>query len=482
MVTQRIKLILLPDSFNLELHIAQYPPEQYGFRSILKFNKEKAYYFLSLITSIAARNPDIVTEDGYTPINQKTIRDEGKEKGTKCIRDIKAYIDYLKNSGVILCDDKSFPNTKSYGYKYTIQYSLKRYSVRLIECQYTDDFSPNYSSQYNAYPYLFQWYLSNRLMIDDVAANEYAFQLYLEKMNDPTKASWDRNNKGKPKEPEVQYRSALLNIAKIKHNLYDAHIDINVHRLHSAFTGLGKKYRQFVTYAGERLVGVDITNSQPYIVSLLLNKNFWVWADDSTLPIHIKNLPLEIQIPLMTPPESINNIRDHVNSIDDNHLTEYRRLVSLGNFYEKFIGIAGELGRTITRDEAKVFVFYTIYSSNKLPQEPFLRGMRIKFNDIFPEVAELFKLINHKFKMFEDLEDLEGEQHNKLARLLQSIESMIILHRCSKKIWEDRNHQVPIFTIHDSIYTTVEHQDYVKQVMEEVLTRVIGIPPTLDSE
>ena len=464
----------------MELHIAQYLPEQYGFRSRLRFNKEKAYYFMSLISSIAARNPDIVTEDGYTPINQRTIKDGDRQRGIKCIKDIKAYIDYLKNSGVILCDDKYLAGTKSYGYKFTTQYSLHRYSVRLIECHYTDDFINDYTRQYSAYPYLFQWYQQNRLMIDDTAANEYAFHLYMDKMNDLTKTSWDRNNKGEIKHPETQYRSALLNIAKIKHHLYEAHIDINVHRLHSAFTGLGKKYRQFVTYAGDRLVGIDITNSQPYIVSLILNKDFW--ADNSTLPIHIKNLPLEIRVPLITPIESINDIRDFTNSIDENHLAEYRSLVSSGNFYERFIEIARELGRIITRDEAKIFVFYTIYSSNKYPQDPFLRGMRTKFNETFPEVAELFKLIKHKFKIFEDIEDLEGEQHNKLARLLQSIESMIILHRCCKRIWEERNHQVPIFTIHDSIYTTVEYKDYVKSVMTDELHRSIGIPPRLSEE
>jgi len=479
MITQRKKLILLPDSFNMEQHTAQYPPEQYGFRSRLKFNKEKAYYFLSLISSIAARSPDIVTEDGYTPINQRTVRDDGKKKGTKCIKDIKAYIDYLKQSGVILCNDSYIAGTKSFGYKYAPRYSLRRYSVRLVESQYTDDFISNFTGQYNTYPYLFQWYQSNLLMIDDTAANDYAFQLYVEKMNDPTKASWDRNNKGEPKEPEVQYRSALLNIAKIKYHLYGAHIDETVGRLHSAFTGLNKKYRQFVTYAGERLVGIDITNSQPYIISLILNKNFW--ADNSTLPINIKNLSLTIQIPLCAPMETLFSIRDFLNSIDENNLTEYKDLVSSGRFYETFIEKAGELGRTVSREEVKTFMFYTIYSSNKYPKDLFLRRMRIAFNQMFPEVAKLFKLIKHEYELFKGAKEIE-KQHNTLACLLQSIESMIMLHRCCKKIWKDRNHQVPIFTIHDSIYTTVEHQDYVKHVMEEELTRVIGIPPKLKPE
>jgi len=339
----RLKLILLPDSFNMKLHIAQYPPEQYGFNSKLNFKEEKAYYFLELISSIASRSLDKVTKDGYTPINQRTIKDGDKLRGLKCIKDIKAYIDYLIKSGVILCDNIYSLGSKSYGYKWAAKYSLHRYSVKHVECKYSDLYDSNYALQYRNYPYLFYWYQQNKLMIDDVA-EDYAFQIYQEKMNDATKLSWI-DDSGETKDPESQYRSAVLNIAKIKYHQYEAHIDFNVHRLHSAFTGLGKKYRQFVTYGGEKLVCIDITNSQPYIVSLILNKDFW--AENSTLPININNLPLEIRVPLITPLESIDSIRDFFKDIDVNQFTEYIDLVSSGKFYEKFIEVAKCLGKTI---------------------------------------------------------------------------------------------------------------------------------------
>jgi len=471
----KLKLILLPNSFNLELHITQYPPEQYGFKSDLRFNNDKAYYFLDLITSIASRNPDIVTEDGYTPINQRTVKDGDKQRGLKCIKDIKYYIDYLKDTGVILCDDKYSKGSKSYEYKWAAQYSLHRYSVRIVECKYSDSFINNYAHQCRAYPYLFHWYQQNRLMVDDIA-EDYAFRLYQDKMNDTTKLSWINDN-GKGVEPESQYRSAILNIAKIKHHQYEAHIDFNVHRLHSAFTGLGKKYRQFVTYGEEKLVCIDITNSQPYIVSLVLNKDFW--AKDSTLQININNLPREILIPLITPPESIQSIRDFVNTVDVNKFTEYKNLVSSGKFYEEFIEVAKGLGKTLTREEAKVSMFYTIYSSNKYPNDLFLKQMKIMFNQMFPEVAELFKLIKHEYKIFKGIKEI-GKQHNKLACLLQTIEAQIVLHNCCKRIWDEGEHKIPIFTIHDSIVTTSKHKDYVKHIMEEELEKAIKLKPTLN--
>ena len=468
MSTPKIKLITLPHSFNLEQHMVKYPPEQYGFRSSLRFNKEKAYYFLELISSIAARNPDIVTKDGYTPIYQKAIRDS--------IKDIKSYIDYLIKTGVIMCDNTYTVGKKSLGYKWTAQYSLSRFSAKIIECRYTDEISSNYARQFRAYPYLFHWYQQNRLMIDD-AAEDYAFQLYQAKMNDPTELSWGLNNEGDRKDPASQYHAAILNIAKIKYHLYEAHIDISVRRLHSAFTGLGKEYRKFVTYSGEKLVCIDIKNSQPYIVNLILNRNFW--AENSTLPLNINSLPLEIRIPLITPTESLAMIRDYLNTVEEKHFIEYKNLVSSGKFYENIVDKVNGLGKTITREEAKLLMFYTIYSSNRNPTDLTLRKMRGIFNKMFPEVAALFKIIKREFKIFKDIKEIDGKQHNKLACLLQYIESQIILHKCCKRIWEEGNHQVPVFTIHDSIATTVENQDYVRRVIEDELTKAMGIKPSL---
>ena len=479
MSSTKIKLIALPVSFNLEQHIAQYPPEQNGFRSSLKFNREKAYYFLGLISGIAARNPDIVTEDGFTPINQKTVIDGDKQRGLKCIRDIKAYIDYLIRTEVILCDNTYAVGKKSLGYKWAAQYGLCRFSARNIEYRYADDSIGNYSRQYNAYPYLFYWYQQNRLMIDE-AAEEYAFQLYQARMNDPTQLSWGVNNEGNRKDPASQYRSAILNIAKIKYQHYEARIDINVRRLHSAFTVLGKDYRKFVTYGEDRLVCIDITNSQPYIAGLILNRDFW--AENSTLPLNINNVPSELRIPLITPTESITMIRDFFNTVEDSDFTVYKNMVSSGRFYENIIEMVRGFGHTITRDEAKLLIFYTIYSSNKYPNDLLLRQMRDMFNGMFPKVAELFKIIKHEFEMFKEIKEIDGTQHNKLACLLQYIESEIILHRCCKRIWEEGNQQVPVFTIHDSIVTTVEHQDYVRRVMEEELTKAIGLKPSLKPE
>ena len=457
-------LVALPDNFDLEQHIAQYPPEQH-FRSVLRFNKDKAYFFLGLITSIPARNPDIITEDGYTPIYQKVIRDG--------IKDIRQYIDYLINTEVIICNGRYIVGRKSLGYKWSQQYSGISVSARIIESRYTDAIVEyEQSDDIEAFPYLFHWYQQNRLMID-AAANDYAFQLYRDKMNDPTKRSWEMNNKEERKNPESQYRSAILNISKIRNCRYEAHIDSNVHRLHSTFTGLGKKYRRFVTYEGQKLVGIDIKNSQPYIISLILNRDFW--SENSIFPLNINTLPANIQEAMRTPHVLSTMIESYFDNVSEEDFTAYKNLVSSGQFYENFVDVVRDLGEEITRDEAKIMMFHILYSPNVGQHRDWvINEMKKIFKGIFPKVAELFKIIKRDFQNV----DIE-KQHNRLARLLQSIESEIVLHRCCQRIWIEGSQQVPVFTIHDNIVTTEGNEDFVRRIMTEELGRHIGIAPPL---
>ncbi|RCR67503.1 hypothetical protein [Larkinella punicea] len=73
------------------------------------------------------------------------------------------------------------------------------------------------------------------------------------------------------------------------------------------------------------------------------------------------------------------------------------------------------------------------------------------FRDLFPNVMRLFELI-------------KSQQHRTLALLLQNIESEIFLNRIARRIAQERP-DLPIFTIHDSIVTTVGNETYVKMIM-----------------
>ncbi len=108
----RRKRIALPENFDLELHKAQYPPQEYGFQHIA-FRDFKALYILNLLAEIPGRNSDLIREDGFVPIHTPRLRNH--------IKDYKFYIDYLVNTGVLVCDRQYIIGEKSMWYKVSIR-------------------------------------------------------------------------------------------------------------------------------------------------------------------------------------------------------------------------------------------------------------------------------------------------------------------------------------------------------------------------
>lgn len=112
--------IVLPVNFDLDALLALYPPEEHGFNSSLRFTKDKIYYFLALLSTIPARNKDLIDEDGWVPITISYIR--------KNIRDIISYKDYLVNTGVLECYATYIPGVKSMQYRWNEQYIQSGFS------------------------------------------------------------------------------------------------------------------------------------------------------------------------------------------------------------------------------------------------------------------------------------------------------------------------------------------------------------------
>lgn len=459
--------ILLPKNLDLEAHIKQFLPTDYGYKSNLRFNIGKLYYFLSLLASIPARNKDLINDDRWVPISMSILRNN--------IKDIKWYKDYLIDTGVIECDNVYIPGEKAFWYRWSSKYSSEEFELQDVLCPHEDKayFSIEDDAELNDYPYLLHWYKTGRLEIN-FKVNGYSKAIYNAKIGGTI--PWSINpTTHKKKDPKIQYEASLVNIDKINQHIYEVHIDKTVHRLHSVITNMQSDYRNFLSYGDSELVNIDIKNSQPYIACLLLNPKFW--EKNSSLPVSLYSLSENIQLSL-----GHNEVQTHLNNFfkkrQSANFKPYIDSVTSGKFYEEFAKLAQtKLGKKITRKEAKVFMFYTLFSSNQgKHDDPTINALKKIFSkEVYPSVAELFKIIKRKHQSIK-----EEKQHNRLACLLQNIESEIILHRCCKRIWEEHNHQIPIFTIHDSIATTVSNEAVVKKIMIEELSKCIGVTPTID--
>lgn len=483
---------LIPSNLDLEAHLAQYPITDYMFvkdnngiiRSVsryggigpsLKFDPVRFIYILGLISSIPARNKDSITENGYVSINSRLIRN--------FFKDYLSYLDYLVLTGVLETDGQYIQGKQSKGYKFTERYAnapLIRYDYPAF-LQSTDNVASIQEEIYNKetgdfvhnpildFPYLSYWYSTKGLQIDEEAALNYAYQMMQDKISKGIQ-SWDinrdksRNNLIKRKNPLTQYHAALYNINSIAIGDYKVSIDSNVHRLHSVITNLQKNYRRFLSYNGQKLVNVDISNSQPYLLCLLLNPSFWDKASD--IPLNIGMLSQNILG--MIQEENLSEIYKYVLSISachDTALENYIQTVSQGKVYEYMQEVINKRESVnLKRDDIKTMILTTLFSKNR-----FMPTYKKYFKQSFPQIYELIRLV-------------KKENHETLACILQNIESEIILHRCCLKIWDENNHQIPIFTIHDSICTTAGNEGCVYNTMLQTLTENMGFPPHIKIE
>lgn len=475
---------LIPINWDYEKHITEYPLTNYLFiktpngriKSINRngvvqnyFDKDRLMYIIGLISSIPAKNKDSITEDGFVKINSKLLR--------SFFKDYLSYLDYLLQTNVLITDGDYTPGIKSLGYKFAEQYNtpLTEYLYNNIPSQdipainseiFDDDVNGFVENPVINYPYLYSWYSTKKLTIQKNEAIEFANNEKQRKIS-LGKESWDINrdlsspNRVVYKNPTTQYNAAVHNIMALSLGQYNIQIDNNVHRLHSVVTNIQKSYRRYLKYDGNTLVGVDISNSQPYLLCLLFNPLFW--ERNSGLNISLWHLPHNIQ-------QYFNDIRiarivKYTSSLKSEDLITYKTKASEGLVYEYMMDIInGNYDYGLSRDDVKIMMMTVLFSDNRYL--PYLKRL---FKNNFPVIYELIRLIK------------QGN-HKSLPCLLQNIESEIILHRCCKRIWEEYNQEIPIFTIHDSICTIPQCVEIVKSTMTDELEKAIGIKPHLKVE
>lgn len=482
---------MIPENLNIDEHLQVYPIKNYYFayvdnihiKSINRngtlgsyFDKERLIYLIGLISSIPAKNKDSIDENGFVRINTPLLR--------TFFKDYLSYLDYLVRTGIFICDGHYIPGKISRGFKFAPQYEETRlikytYStvqqgeqIKAIPSEIYDEETQQYIPNILLnFPYLSYWYEQKLLHIDELKASKYAYTIMQKKFSSGI-TSWDINRDKSHgsyicrKYPRSQYNAIIHNISSIAIGDYNVKIDSNVHRLHSAITNMQKNYRKFLTYDGQPLVNIDIANSQPYLLCLLLNPSFW--DKDSNLSLNIGMLPSNIQERFSE--EQISNITNYLHSLNLEQIQDYITKASEGKIYDYMVDVinSGNTSNRVDRDTIKTMILIVFFSSNRYFHQIDAKLKRI-FNQHFPAIYKLIRLTksNHK---------------SDLACLLQSIESEIILHRCCRRIWEEGYHQVPVFTIHDSICTIIENEELVKKIMVQELTCTIGYIPFIKIE
>ncbi len=419
-----IKICFIPEKFRIAEHIQKYPPR------IKNFNQKYVIYIISQILTLYAYSRKIrdKSKDGFVPLNAESLRKAG-------IQGYNFYIKYLEDTDVIKPNNHYVPGKVSRGYKIMDKYVGEIVPVE-IEWKPIRDKKKHSKNKKNEY--LSKWFNEN-LQIDFEGAMKWINEEYgIVDQYDYKKFLAKTTN--------------IINVYIIYKGQFMHKPDHKTFRYHTSLTNLNKKLRRFITYDHQKLVSVDLKNSQPFFLSCLLLKDLHNNKQDKgggRSPTPSAHTLILLENILKTNREEIN---------------KYLSLVESGKLYEYMIEpFSTQLGKEYTRDDSKDMILRIFYSK----EEHYVKQREV-FEVEFPAISEIIQL-------------LKAEDYKDLSILLQKFESDAILNAVCKRIVKEHS-KMPFFTIHDCIVVQEGNEEIVKKKMEEELYKYVGIKPTLKLE
>lgn len=261
-------------------------------------------------------------------------------------------------------------------------------------------------------------------------------------------------------------------------------------RVHSNVSSLKSEFRRFLSYNGQRLVNLDVANSQPLLFSVvlvnsLLHEDYlsslYSWQLDGAelyfnFPVssflqeqesyhpHPHSTPLRLPS-LITSGGAAADWTDTTRRLMARGLPHdallYAELTQRGLLYEYLMQQAG-----IPQDGRAEF------------KKSFFGGVFFCKSRPFTKQARLFQ--THFPTAYQVIFDLKARDYRRLAHVLQRTESSLIINRVARRCMAELP-DVCVATIHDSVLTTPDGAEPVRRIMTQEFRRV-GLDPTIRVE
>ena len=321
-------------------------------------------------------------------------------------------------------------------------------------------------------------WLDNTKLNIDLGTAHYFLEYYLQRMLDgiPVKLPKNLTKKEVINKIHQRYNSANLVVKDIHNGNFSPTRTGRDHRLHSRLTSLKSELRNLMSYNGQQLVSLDITASQPYLFTQLLNPGFYS-----------KN-PSGLSIPDLYPELHKIIIKGHDNKTIRPSITmsptyaerqyptalQPKTFASIdwkGDFYTYLMDcemeMFGSSNRVFSnRRTTKKIVMLLLY--NKSNQKYKARSFE-RFEQLFPTEASIIRFFD----------SLPGD--NFLPILLQRFESALMLEKVGKAI-ADQLPDAPLITVHDSFLTTSTYVKRVCKIMFDTLYHHTNTTPGIKIE
>ena len=377
-----------------------YVPENLDLRS--EVHRDKYYFIITYIFygRIFYRKKSISFIQLYSQFLKKVIN--GKYKN---------YITKLLNWGIIETDNHYRKKIKSKGYRLTEKYrDAKTVQVRIEDEKLIANYW-NYKvgekKKISEFPHQYISSCLEKVEIEYDAAKEYL-----------NKSDLDFE----------QYSFWNCSVDMIHSKDWFFRVDSTAGRVHNNITNLPSAFRPFLRFNNEKLVEIDISNSQPLLFNVLISRYIWRYTSHGGT-----------SFPYVPPSTEI---------------YKYKKLTEEGKFYEY---VMDELGIQEERSKFKIRLFSKVFFSKEEENEE-----RKIFRRLFPDVSEIisyYKRVNYRY----------------LAIELQKVEAEIMIHSVVPRLAEKK---LFLLTIHDSILTTPDNVQVVKAVILDEFNKY-NLRPTI---
>lgn len=432
--------------------------------SVRKLKIDNALYIVGLITELESnhRNQSEEEFDNYIPLDSQLLKKVISKYNTYLellvdeeFLDKKNYSTDKRRSNSFKIKDKYLESTEWQSYELTNPILLKNFDEKGL----SEHHKVKWEQVEQQRPHLIRFFDYDFRMETDKA-----YQAAMEKSGDN-----DRS-----------FRTSLQIITEFRKKIWKASISIDGdNRLHTNLTRCPKAIRQFISYDGESVVGCDIKSSQPFFLAVLVTA---IVKKDKSLLEKIKATKIlnnEVIDQLFSLELDVDELRRYANEILNGDI-----YLSLAEHIEFKYNEDGKPYRDVynskgirKRGEFKPRRSVPYKSERDLVKQVFMEILYSSPDTRIPEATVFRKQYPSIHKIVTCLHD----NNVKFSYLLQYIEAYILLDEVAFRFSKEFP-DIPIWSIHDSLVTTEQHKETLKDFIVKEIKSITGLKPKVEYE
>lgn len=437
-------------------------------------------YFLSLLTI----NNYVKTKskDGFRPLNSEILsRIIGKPRSSEVIK-------ILKSKNVI----ETIPHIKgrsSRKYRLSEKYNTgsfvkvefgERIKNQLTIYKDSKVESDEDLLETGKYSHIFSQFQKNRLDFDGEKVDIFIKNLGSQLLNKSLTLKLNKDLSTKSLFNYIGRMSKIVN--DFREQIFHPSVSESNMRFHSGLTSLPKIIRPFLTINREKIGEIDLSSSQLYILSTILNEDFLI-KDGIGYNLHtifeelkkeLRNLKKIITSNQVGNPHYVLGV--HLNENNYQGLGKFTQVDFRDDFY-----------MYILNEGIRLYPEYLNSKKGFRGGREYIKKQIMNFlfesNDDFREKNDVIILIKRLSSgLCEYIEQFNQHYTNtQFSYLLQRTESFLVLENVCKVLHLDHP-SVPFYTIHDSIITTQSNIDLVQSITFDTITKITKKPVGVKSK